>query len=137
MIKISKKVEYALIVLRHIASKAPNELTSAREISLRFQTPFDTTAKVMASLASESILHSNHGPHGGYALKRQLDRLSMFELSEIVDPRLSQDPCSTRKGACDLSHICNIIAPLNQLHSKLNDFFSKMTLAEIFSTEQA
>ena len=69
MLKINKKVEYALMALKFMADKThsaiPNNqdnevviLTSAREICDEFNTPFDTTAKVMQLMNNHDILKS-------------------------------------------------------------------------------
>ena len=67
MLKINKKVEYALMALKFMAEeKAIGKITSAREICDKFNTPFDTTAKVMQAMNHHKILNSVKGTKGGY-----------------------------------------------------------------------
>ena len=66
MLKINKKVEYALIALKLMLEKEQGELTTAREVSDKFHTPFDTTAKVMQMMNSARMLESVKGVKGGY-----------------------------------------------------------------------
>ena len=58
MLKITKKVEYALIVLKYMGEHPFGELHSAREICDKFKLPFDTTAKVMQSMNNKGLLNS-------------------------------------------------------------------------------
>ena len=84
MIRVNKKTEYALITLKQMSSKTLGDLTTAREISEHFKTPFDTTAKVLQSLNSAGILKSVKGINGGYILAADLSQLSYQYLVEIV-----------------------------------------------------
>ena len=57
MLKITKKVEYALISLKFIwEEKSRGELTTAREICSKFNLPFDTTSKVMQAMNNAKSL---------------------------------------------------------------------------------
>ena len=72
MLRINKKVEYAMMVLKFLADKPHDELVTARDICNKFSTPFDSTAKVMQKLNSAKILNSVKGIKGGYSLKKNL-----------------------------------------------------------------
>ena len=56
MVKINRKVEYALMVLKLMNERSTTELTTAREVCDLFKTPFDTTAKVMQQLIRKRLL---------------------------------------------------------------------------------
>jgi len=47
MLKVSKKVEYALVALKHMHKLCPGEKASAKEICERYKTPFDMTSKAL------------------------------------------------------------------------------------------
>ena len=131
MIKINKKVEYALIALKHMALKAPSELTSAREISDKYRTPFDTTAKIMQNLNRARILSSNQGVKGGYTLSKSLKSINYIELSEIVERKQFDFSCEGPKGLCEMFDCCNIKNPINALNFKLKEFFLKVSIHEL------
>ncbi len=52
MNKINRKLEYALMASAH-ELKILGELTTAKEVSDSFHTPFDATARVMQQMAQE------------------------------------------------------------------------------------
>ncbi|MBI3315110.1 MAG: hypothetical protein HYZ86_04155 [Candidatus Omnitrophica bacterium] len=56
MFKINRKLEYALISLRHMSAKAPGQLTSAKEICDIYNTPFDPTSRVLQIMARSSTV---------------------------------------------------------------------------------
>ncbi len=47
MIKISKQLEYAIIILKFLALNKDHETLSAREIGEKFLLPYDSVAKTL------------------------------------------------------------------------------------------
>jgi len=133
MIKINRKVEYALMVLKLIQEKNHSELTTAREVCDRFDTPFDTTAKVMQQMNGAGILHSHKGVKGGYNLARDLASISYIELSELIEGKSFMMDC--HDGPCDLMHKCNITQPIKRLNDYLINIFNSLTLHELLAED--
>jgi Rrf2 family protein len=133
MLKINKKVEYALMALKFMADKIDHTpLVSAREICDEFQTPFDTTAKVMQVMNAHDILKSVKGIKGGYSLNKALSDITYMELVRMIEGRTEIGRvCSNHKGTCELLGRCNISTPVESLNKKLNGFLENLTLAEL------
>ena len=107
-------------------------LVSAREICDAFETPFDTTAKVMQVMNNHDILKSVKGIKGGYSLNKNLSDITYMELVQMIEGRFDIGRvCSNHKGTCDLIGKCNISTPVENLNKKLNSFLENLTLAEL------
>lgn len=128
MIKISKKLEYSLIALKYISNKQRGELTSAREITKKFNTPFDTTSKVLQVLNASGVLNSIQGIKGGYWLQRDLSKISVFELYQILEPKKIGVDCEP----CLISSSCNISTPIKNLNTQVISFFKSMSVKDLF-----
>lgn len=138
MIKINRKVEYALMVLKLMKEKGSQDLTTAREVCDRFQTPFDTTAKVMQQMNNAGILHSQKGVKGGYTLFRDLSDVTYMELVELIEGKSFMMDCHDRgddRGPCDLYHNCNISQPIKRLNDYLINIFKALSLNEILAED--
>ena len=132
MFKITRKIEYGLIALKHIKTKGQSELTTAKEITDRYFTPFDVTAKVMQILAQKGVLRSVQGAHGGYVLTKDLGEISLYDFVEMVEGSMGIAKCLHGEGpACDLSSTCNIASPLTYLNQKIISFYKDLSLANI------
>lgn len=133
MLKINKKVEYALMALKFMADKNDlSALISAREICDAFDTPFDTTAKVMQVMNNHDVLTSVKGIKGGYHLNKSLSDITYMELVRMIEGREDIGRvCSNHKGTCELLGKCNIATPVENLNRKLNAFLENLTLAEL------
>ena len=133
MIKINRKVEYALMVLKLMKDKDPSELTTAREVCDCFETPFDTTAKVMQQMNNAGILHSHKGVKGGYTLFRDLSLVSYMELVELIEGKSFTMDC--HEGPCDLFDKCNISRPIKRLNDYLINIFNNLSLNELLAED--
>lgn len=143
MIKINKKIEYALMALKYMSRQnqtntGETQLISAREICDRFKTPFDTTAKVLQIMNNHGVLNSTKGIKGGYSLALPLSQVTFRDLVEMIEGRdKSASLCESTRGRCDLYEQCNIVTPLDLLNKKVSDFLSQLTLEELLLNEQA
>jgi Rrf2 family cysteine metabolism transcriptional repressor len=71
VLKFSKKADYALMALQHIAAVQFGDVTKARivntkEIAEEHYIPVELLAKVLQTLAKHGIVESQNGPKGGY-----------------------------------------------------------------------
>ncbi|MDZ4084249.1 MAG: Rrf2 family transcriptional regulator [Bdellovibrionales bacterium] len=133
MNRIHRKVEYALIALKHMRSKAPGERTTVKEIAAQYGCPTDVTARVLQALAGKSVLNSEQGAHGGYMIAKDLSRVSFYELLEMILGPMGVAKClqEAQEGACDLRETCNIVSPIQLLNRKLSDFYRSLSVAEL------
>jgi Rrf2 family protein len=132
---MNKKVEYALMVLKVIAEKPAQSLTSARELCDELKTPFDTTAKVMQVMNNNEILKSVQGIKGGYFLNIPLEKITYLDLVRMIEGKKEIGRiCTSTKGTCELINSCNIITPVDILNKKLNSYLDTLTLKDLLQT---
>lgn len=131
MFKVNRKIEYSLIALRYINSK-PKDLVSAKEICDLYKTPFDTTSRVLQIMAQNGIVKAEHGAYGGYQISRDLDKVTLLELIEMILGPMKITNCFSKNyAACELVGGCNIIAPMLNLNDKMIDLFKTITVQEL------
>lgn len=121
------------MALKLMKDKNPTELTTAREICDQFNTPFDTTSKVMQLMNNCGILHSHKGVKGGYTLSRDLGDVSYMELVELVEGKSFMMDC--HEGPCDLYNKCNISQPIKRLNDYLINIFNSISLNELLAED--
>lgn len=139
MIKINRKVEYALMVLKLMKSKAPDELTTAREVCDLYHTPFDTTSKVMQLMNTSGILQSQKGVKGGYTLAHDLTNISYVDLVQLIEGKSFMMDCHDRGDGsgvpCEFHKNCNIAQPIKRLNDYIINIFSTLTLNELLADD--
>lgn len=135
MNKINRKLEYALMALKYITGKVPGALTSAKEVSDSFKTPFDATARVMQVMAQKGLLRSEQGPSGGYQVCKDLGEASVLDLIEMIEGPTALVKCLHSQVPCEIKGTCNIVSPVTHLNKKLIEFYSALSLKELLVTE--
>ena len=131
MNKMNKKMEYALMALRLISNRAPNELTTAKEVSEQMHIPFDVTARVLQALSSRGLLKAEYGVSGGYFLARPLNEVSIHDLTEMLEGHTSLTKCLGTDEPCEISETCNIVSPISVLNNKVQEFYKSVSLHEV------
>lgn len=134
MNKINRKVEYALIALKHMRAKVPGELTTAKELSTVYGAPFDVISRVLQTLGKKGLVRSEQGAHGGYQIAKDLTRVSFFELNEMILGPVSLAKClhdEPNQPPCEIRGRCNIVSPLLTLNRRLVEFYRSLSLVEI------
>src|SRR5437764_740536 len=71
MLKPTKKADYGLIAVKHLAELGPRGSCSAKDIAEAYRIPAEALAKILQKLAKSKLLVSHHGTNGGYALARE------------------------------------------------------------------
>ena len=130
MLKITRKVEYALIALRHLKGKKHGELTTAKEIAEHYAIPQELLAKALQQLARENVIKAVKGPSGGYKLDSDPNLINMTKFFEIMEGPMGIMDCYFDSG-CDQLNACNIRTPINRINDSIRSMFDKMTLADI------
>ncbi len=124
MFKINRKIEYALIALKHISSKAQGQLTSAKEICDIYHTPFDPTSRVLQIMTQKEILRAEHGAHGGYQIIKDLSKITLSELTDMISGPIEIANCFHGDYShCGLTASCNVVGPMLNLNEKLSSLF--------------
>ena len=134
MLQISKKVEYGLIAILHMALQQNSSCTTTKEISDRYSIPYNLLAKVMQVLAKNGLIFPRQGVYGGYILtKNPLD----IKISDVINaienvPQISLMQCEAEPiENCAVSSYCTIKSPLLKIQQTINNAFQKMSLQEI------
>ena len=136
MVRMNRKVEYVLMALKVIAQKKPGELTSAKEIVEGTGCPSDATARVLQKMAHHGILKSEQGASGGYILVRELPKLTLYELMELILGPIAASKCLQGQGGCDLLDKCNIVTPMAVLNKKFQDFYQGVSVGELLRVRE-
>ena len=147
MLRLSKKADYALMAMKHLAGKArlaearPREggagvqSTSAREIAEQYDIPIELLAKVLQRLVRTGLLASTQGTRGGYTLNRPSKLISIADVIQAIDGPFTVTACSTEKHDCEQYSKCSVRDPLWQIRERIVAALGTVTLSEMASDE--
>ena len=133
MLRLSKKADYALLAMRHLAAHSDRGATSARELAETYGIPPELLAKVLQRLVRRRLLESHQGIRGGYALARAASGISVADVIQAVDCPLTVTACSEVDHSCEQYAKCNIRDPLWRIKDRIVAALAATSVAELAS----
>jgi Rrf2 family protein len=131
MLRLSKKADYALIAMKHLAVRGERSSSSAREIAELYDIPIELMAKVLQRLVRGGLLASQQGTRGGYQLGRMASQISVADVIQAIDGPVTVTACSTDEGQCDQYAKCNVRDPLWRVRERILKALGECTIAEL------
>src|ERR1035438_8135811 len=136
MLKLTKKADYGLIALRHLAS-VPGATASTKDIADSYHLPVTLLAKVMQQLSRAGIVQSVAGTNGGYKLMRHPGAVSALEVVRAIDGPVILTHCFTEHGTSDRSENCTVREPLRKVHEAILELLNKFTITDLAESPAA
>jgi Rrf2 family protein len=143
MLKLTKKADYGLIALKHLAMRSHPEdgmwsdTSNAREIADTYGIPLPLLSKILQKLARAGFLQSEHGTNGGYRLARDPRLISALEVIRSIDGPIILTACFTEHGGreCHHSEKCIVREPLRKVHEGILNMLDRITISDMSSED--
>jgi Rrf2 family protein len=133
MLRLSKKADYALLAMRHLAANADRGAVSARELAEAYGLPPELLAKVLQRLVRGQLLRSIQGIRGGYGLARPATAISVADVINAVDGPLTVTACTESNHNCEQYAKCDIRDPLWQIKDRIVSALEATSIAGLAS----
>ena len=131
MLRLSKKADYALLALRHLAARADIATVSARELAEAYDIPSELLAKVLQRLVRARLLASHQGTRGGYGLARPAAAMSVADVIQAIDGPLTVTACSEQDHSCDQYSKCGIRDLLWRIKDRIVSALASTSVADL------
>lgn len=134
MLQLTKRTEYGLIALIHMADRA-GQVVSVREISEHYPVPRRLLAEVVKDLARAGLVESQRGATGGYTLARGADRITLSDVVVALEGAPVVSSCESHVDAggstCEVEPVCPIRSPLHRLRDGIWRLLERTTLQSL------
>lgn len=139
MLKLTKKADYGLIALKHMAVNADLGVASAKEIADTYHIPLPLLSKILQKLNKGGFLRSEQGNNGGYRLARNPREISTLEVIRAIDGPIILTHCFTEHNTrgCLLTDTCNVREPLRKVHEGILQLLGGITIHDLAQDEMA
>ncbi|MDP2303756.1 MAG: Rrf2 family transcriptional regulator [Ignavibacteria bacterium] len=134
MLKLSKKVEYAIIAIKSIYDQSCTESVSAKVISDEKELSFELLAKVLQKLVKAGIIVSSQGIKGGYRLNHSPNSITLLMIIDAVEKNISLTNClnkSPENAVCSHQNNCCIKNPITKIQTEIESYFNKTTIDKL------
>lgn len=130
MLKLTRKADYGLIALKHLAAREQTT-ASAKEMADSYGIPLPLLSKVLQKLARTGFLRSVQGTNGGYRLARDPHQITTLEVIRAIDGPVLLTACLTEHGKCEHQERCSVRQPLRKVHEGILRLLHSITIADI------
>jgi Rrf2 family protein len=144
MLTLTRKTEYALIAMCHLAHDTGG-CSSAREMAERYEMPLPLLMNVLKQLAQSGLAQSVRGPRGGYTLALPPNNITLNDIIQAIEGPIHLVQCvSVRKQdgqkqtatkndscVCERMSLCPVRSSIHRVHHRLVNFLKTVTLVDI------
>ncbi|MBN1511449.1 MAG: Rrf2 family transcriptional regulator [Phycisphaerae bacterium] len=135
MFTLTRKTEYALIALSHLAAET-DRLASAREIADEYRLPLPVLTNVLKTLNRCGIVGSERGTKGGYRLAQDPYQISLAQLIRAVEGparlvRCTGGQTGPPRRTCELVSRCPVRPAVLKVHQRMQRFLEGVSIGEI------
>jgi len=131
MLKLTRKLEYALIALRYMQDKE-DIFISAKEIADLYLIPYELLAEILQQMAKLNYIKATRGPRGGYQIRKGLTKISLTQFIENIEGPIGIVDCNINSDCVQLNN-CNIRMPLKQINNNIREIFNGIRVGDITS----
>lgn len=140
---LSQKAKYAIKALLVLTrAQGRNELSAARDISVRENIPKKFLDLIFFELRREGLIVSTRGREGGYALAKPATDISIAAIVRAVDGPLAPLPCASvrfyrRCDDCKDEKTCEVRRIMRKVRDAAAEILDNTSLADIARTGMA
>jgi len=130
---LTRATEYALLSL-DVIIKA-NKLLGSEHLAKELNISKSFLAKILQNLAKSKILISHRGAQGGYALAKELDSVTIYDIINAAEGKKpAVFDCISYSDSCPNGAIgtCSISPFLAKFQYKIDNYLKNITLKELF-----
>jgi Rrf2 family protein len=132
--QITRQADYAVRAVLYLTRLGPGEHTSTAQIAREQKIPPTFLAKIVSQLSAAGLLRATRGAHGGVALARPANDISLLEIVEAIDGPIVLNECVLDPGTCPLGDICTIQSVWCEAQAALVTRLSQTKFGQLVST---
>lgn len=135
--QITRAGEYGVLGLMHLARCSPGQRAMIDEVSRQQRIPKSFLAKIFQNLAKAGLVHSIRGSHGGFALLKSPDEISVLEVIEAVEGKIVLQRCRMDKPDCEHAGGCALCSLFERAQDGIKDVLTHTTLSDLIQQEES
>ncbi|MCS6877671.1 MAG: SUF system Fe-S cluster assembly regulator [Geminicoccaceae bacterium] len=131
MIRLSRLSDYGIVLMTRLA-REPERALPASVLARESAVSPAMTGKILKLLARAELLVSHRGAHGGYALARAPERITIAEIIEALDGPIALTSCLRPSAeGCGIEALCPARTNWQRINRAIRDALAEVTLAEM------
>ena len=131
MMRINRRVDYAIRVLIALAKQPPGTRLPTRTIQQTMWIPRAFLLRIIAELSKAKIIDTFPGPNGGVQLLRDPSEINIRLIWEVMEKPLVISDCLENPEECPLNTGCPVNARWGRIQALVLREMEAATIAEL------
>lgn len=135
--KITQESDYAMRIVLYLSKLGVGKRIEAKVISEAEGVTLRFTLKILRKLTHKGIVASFRGIHGGYALSKEPEDITMRDVIEAVEGEIFINRCLNSKESCNIKkgNTCTVHRELSRIQRNMLDDLSSVTFRKLMEGE--
>lgn len=133
MLRISKIVDYGILVLTHMANES-SAVYSASELASTLGLGQPVVSKILKLLAQHDLVTSTRGARGGYSLSHAAQDINIAQVIDALEEQpFGLTECTAFPGVCNVEDLCQIRPYWQRINDIVRNTLEAVSLADMIS----
>lgn len=106
--QLTREGDYGIRSVLYLARQPYKKISFVTEIAEEYKIPRSFLAKILQKLVRAKIVRSYRGVKGGFSLARQAKDISVLDVLEAIEGKLSMNVCLADRKKCSFSRHCPV-----------------------------
>ena len=108
--QLTRQADYAVRAVLYLAERKPEERVTTAEVGRQQHIPLTFLTKIMAQLSAAGLVLATRGSHGGIALARPAEAVSLLDIVEAIEGPVQLNGCVADPTSCPMGSACRVQA---------------------------
>lgn len=132
--EISRRADYGVRVIIHLASLPDNQRASTQEIAAGQSVPAPFLSKIISQLSLAGLLVTHRGAGGGVALAQSPAKISLLQVIEALEGPIRLNRCLAEPHACPRDQQCPVHHIWQRAQNQLTSLLESTTFDTLVDT---
>ena len=134
--RITREGDYGIRSVLYLARQPYKKISFVHEISDDYKIPRSFLAKILQKLVKAKIVRSYRGVKGGFSLARVPKEVSMLDVLEAIEGKMSLNLCVPDKKHCSFSRNCPTHFVWVNVQNKIVEVLKRTTFDDLAKQKQ-
>jgi Rrf2 family cysteine metabolism transcriptional repressor len=130
-LQLSTRDRYGVRLMVALARNYGRGVTLLRDVSRSEGISEKYLGQIVIPLKAAGLLESHRGSHGGYALALSPEKITVMNVVEAIDGKITPVPCVEDASCCERSSACAVTGVWKKLRNDIDETLSSFSLADL------
>ena len=133
--QITRAGEYGVLGMINLARQTPGQTAMIEEVSQAERIPKSFLAKIFQHLVKAGLVRSVRGAGGGFALARDPDKITVLDIIEAIEGKITLQRCQQEESDCVRIGGCALCNLFGQAQDGMREVLMRTSLKDLIERQ--